>query len=305
MRGTTRRAFAGSVIFARSGELTVEELCAGAEHVLRENQSETGEIGDWLSTIYAAKALSARGIDLATVIKEGGVSLLDALLYQAKAFIATPVPTLISKWDSDKRSLETTWGSRLMWVLTPQTIGDLGLLGNLVSHSLAVFKELSGIERVRTNFTIYTLLGLREQAPVYADWIRLLEGRLNQLGNAQNGWPEKIGGNSEVDHTAAALMALSLTRSEFFTRSRNPDGGFGTVYQGESNIDSTSWAAMTGTAPPSLHYYRTKLQRYGALSHDWYGGKPYCHHCVHEPAQIWSTANALLALTLSGSTAYS
>ena len=132
--------------------------------------------------------------------------------------------------------------------------------------------------------------------------------RSNQ--NADGGFPFAVGGESDTNSTAAALMALResgvgaddavlLAAANFLRAAQNSDGGFPYQPGGESDADSTSWVVWAirklGQDPAAWHPAGvTPLEFLATLanadgSYAWMSSSP--------GANLFATQDAVLALS--------
>jgi energy-coupling factor transport system substrate-specific component len=254
--------------------------------------ASTSQHSSELYTGWVAMGLAAAGRNPAT-LRRGGHSVLDSLRGQAA--------TLQSLGDVER----TVLAARACGASAYSFAGR-----NLVAEVLRA-RAGDGSFDAQVNLTAFAVFALRAvgHSQSYGP-IAKAAGWIERQQNADGGFGfGGRGSRSDVDDTGAALQALAdagarnrvvLARARsYLTRAQNPDGGFPQQAGGESNAQSTAWAAQ-GLAAAGLD--PASLRRGGSRSPLGYlesllapdGSIRYSRTSAQTPA--WVTAQALIAL---------
>ncbi len=252
----------------------------------------TSQHSSELYTGWVAMGLAAAGRNPAT-LRRSGRSVLDSL--RGQAF------TLQSLGDVER----TILAARACGVSAYSFAGR-----NLVAEVLRGRASDGSFEH-QVNLSSFAVFALRAvgHSASYGP-IAKAAGWIERQQNADGGFGfGGRGSRSDVDDTGAALQALAdagardrsvLARARsYLTRAQNPDGGFPQQAGGESNAQSTAWAAQ-GLAAVGLN--PSTLRRQGSRSPLGYlesllapdGSIRYSRTSAQTPA--WVTAQALIAL---------
>jgi energy-coupling factor transport system substrate-specific component len=251
-----------------------------------------GQRSSELYTAWAAMGLAAAGRK-PTSVRRGGRSVLDALRGEAA--------TLSGLGDAER----TVLAARACGASAYSFAGR-----DLVAEVLGARAGDDSFDH-QVNLTAFAIFALRAvgHSPRFGA-IREAAGWIERQQNADGGFG--FGGRgsaSDVDDTGAALQALAAADARerralgaaigYLTRSQNPDGGFPQRYGGESNAQSTAWAAQGliagGRAPATV-------RRRGSRSPIGYleslrapdGSIRYSRTSAQTP--VWVTAQAMIAL---------
>lgn len=190
-----------------------------------------------LYTAWAAIGLAAAGRDPA-VVRRDGHSVLGALRAEAS--------TLSGLGDVERTILAV----RACGASASSFAGR-----DLVAQMLRA-RAHDGSFHEQVNLTAFAILALRAagHSPRFAP-IRAAARWIERQQNADGGFSFGAhGGGSDVDDTGAALQALAAAgvrnrravngAARYLLRSQNLDGGFPQQRGGESNAQSTAWAAQ-------------------------------------------------------------
>jgi energy-coupling factor transport system substrate-specific component len=245
-----------------------------------------------LYTGWVAMGLAAAGRNPASVRRDGH-SVLDSLRGQASG--------LQSLGDVER----TVLAARACGASAYSFAGR-----NLVAEVLRA-RAADGSFEGQVNLSSFAVFALRAagHSASYGP-IAKAAGWIERQQNSDGGFGFGAhGSRSDVDDTGAALQALAdagardrraLSRAAaYITRSQNPDGGFPQQTGGESNAQSTAWAAQglqsAGVSPGAvrrrgsrspLGYLESLLAPNGSIR--------YSRTSAQTPA--WVTAQALIAL---------
>ncbi|MHB8632780.1 MAG: hypothetical protein ACYDBQ_02265 [Thermoplasmatota archaeon] len=206
---------------------------------LRSQQVGDGSIGTPSVTAWVVMAIAAAGQDPNTWVTTGGESPVD---YLAQSMPRLQVPT-----DWERQLLAATAAHQ-----DPHNFGGADLVATVQSfYSGGQFGSASLL-----NDDFFAILSLRSAGITAADASLVSSQQFiltNQ--NADGGWSYQVGGVSDVDDTAAALMALAhmgypstapgVQNAISYLRTQQlPDGGLPSVIHGGtvSNTASDSWA---------------------------------------------------------------
>jgi hypothetical protein len=212
---------------------------------LRSQQQTTGQISGFSGvSAWATMALAAAGVDVAGMTN-GGQSLLD--------YLKNNPPTTASS--------ATEWERNILAVTAaganPYNFGGINYITNLQSYhnnfQIGVTTQIND-----DIFGLPALIAAGSSAPVSTK-----QDALNFILSHQGtdgGFSWSTTGNSDVDDTAAALMALvsaqkagmnatilpaAITNAKnFILAAKNTDGGYPSVKGGASNTSTTAWAVM-------------------------------------------------------------
>lgn len=198
---------------------------------LKLKQKENGEIGDPMTTAWAAMALCSANAEMGniSIYLERSISKLD--------------PKKVTDWERHALAVvacgedPTNFGGinfveKIKTFYDGEQIGSKGLLNDDIWGIIALVS-----------------CGVDKNDPV-------VQGARNYIilhQNADGGWGVGIAGNSDVDSTSSAIMALiacgvdrnsSIIQKalDFLRKNQLSDGGFSSW--GSSNSASTSWAIM-------------------------------------------------------------
>jgi prenyltransferase beta subunit len=252
-----------------------------------------GQRGSELYSAWAAMGLAAAGRD-PLALRRNGRSVLDALRGQAS--------TLEGAGDYERTILALHACG-----LPASAFPGASLLGRLLRE-----RSGDGSFEHLVNITAFAIFALRV-AGSSADnrvvssagrWLAAQQNRDGGFGFAGRG------GSEDVDDTAAALQgavdatgrpgsALVARAVAYLRRAQNPDGGFPQQPGGESNAQSTAWAAQ-GLSAAGINVGAVK--RGGSRSPLGYleslaapdGSVRYSRTSAQTP--VWVTAEALAAL---------
>lgn len=266
---------------------------------LRSSQNADGGFGaargqhsSELYSAWAAIGLAAAGDDPLS-LKRAGHSVLDAIRGQAA--------TLEGVGDAER----TILALHACGLSTHAFPG-----GDLVARLLRARSRDGSFGRL-VNLTTFAIFSLRAAGraandPTVGAAARWLEAQQDRDGGF--GFTAR-GGSEDVDDTAAALQGLidangphssAVTRAVgFLRRAQNPDGGYPQESGGESNAQSTAWAAQ-GLAAAGRDV--NTVRRQGSRSPLAYleslmapdGSVRYSRTSAQTP--VWVTAQALTAL---------
>jgi hypothetical protein len=249
-----------------------------------------GQGSSELYTAWAAMGLAAAGRNPAG-LRRGGHSVLDSLRGQAY--------TLQGVGDAERTILAARACGASAYSFAGRHLVSEMMHARARDHSFAEQVNL-------TAFAIFAMRAIGHTAsfgPIRdaAGWIERQQGRDGGFGFAAGG------GSSDVDDTAAALQALVDAGARngralgaagsFLVRSQNPDGGYPQQYGGESNAQSTAWAAQgliaVGRDPASVRRSRSPL---GYLESLLSPGGSIRYSRTNAQTPVWVTAQALIAL---------
>jgi energy-coupling factor transport system substrate-specific component len=252
----------------------------------------SGQHSSELYTGWAAMGLAAAGRNPAS-LKRAGRSVLDSLRGEAS--------TLQSLGDVERTVLAAGACGASAYSFAGR---------NLVAEVLrARGRDGSFAEQVNlTSFAVFSLRAVGHSASFSP--IREAAGWIERQQNRDGGFGFGGGGSrSDVDDTGAALQALAAADARnkrvlglataYLIRSQGADGGFPQEYGGESNAQSTAWAAQgliaAGRSPSTVRrrgsrtptgYLESLLAPNGSIR--------YSRTSAQTPA--WVTAQALIAL---------
>jgi squalene-hopene cyclase-like protein/prenyltransferase/squalene oxidase-like repeat protein len=254
--------------------------------------ASTSQHSSELYTAWVAMGFAAAGRNPVTV-RRNGHSLLDSLRGEAS--------TLQGLGDVERTVLAARACGASAYSFAGRNLVAEVLRGRLGDGSFAHQVNLS-------SFAVLALRAVGHSAG-YGP-IRKAAGWIERQQNADGGFAFGArGARSDVDDTGAALQALAaagarnrgvLTRAVgYLTRSQGADGGFPQQYGGESNAQSTAWAAQGLTA---AGVNPAGVRRRGSRSPLAYlesllapnGSVRYSRTSAQTPA--WVTAQALIAL---------
>jgi Squalene-hopene cyclase C-terminal domain/Prenyltransferase and squalene oxidase repeat len=251
-----------------------------------------GQRSSELYTAWAAMGLAAAGRN-PTSVRHGASSVLDALRGEAA--------TLGGLGDAERTILAVRACGASAYSFAGR---------DLVAEVLGARAGDDSFDH-QVNLTAFAIFALRAvgHSPRFGA-IRQAAGWIERQQNADGGFG--FGGRgsaSDVDDTGAGLQALAAADARdrralgaaigYLTRSQNPDGGFPQRYGGESNAQSTAWAAQGliagGRAPATV-------RRRGSRSPIGYleslrapdGSIRYSRTSAQTP--VWVTAQAMIAL---------
>jgi energy-coupling factor transport system substrate-specific component len=254
--------------------------------------ASTSQHSSELYTAWVAMGFAAAGRDPAAV-RRGGHSLLDSLRGEAS--------TLQSLGDVERTVLAARACGASAYTFAGRNLVAEVLRGRAGDGSFAHQVNLS-------SFAVFALRAVGHSA-AYGP-IRKAAGWIERQQNPDGGFAFGVhGSRSDVDDTGAALQALAAAGARnrgvlaravgYLTRSQAADGGFPQQYGGESNAQSTAWAAQglieAGVTPASvrrrgsrspLAYLESLLAPNGSVR--------YSRTSAQTPA--WVTAQALIAL---------
>jgi energy-coupling factor transport system substrate-specific component len=251
-----------------------------------------GQASSELYSAWAAMGLAAAGRDPASV-RRGGRSVLDSLRGQAG--------TLHGLGDAER----TILAARACGASAYSFAGR-----DLVAEVLGA-RGGDGSFAHQVNLTAFAILALRAvgHSPAFPA-IRKAVGWIERQQNYDGGFSFGVHGSpSDVDDTGAALQALAAggardrralaAAAGYLIRSQNPDGGLPQQYGGQSNAQSTAWAAQGLIA---AGYNPAAIRRRGSRSPLGYleslvgleGAVRYSRTSAQTP--VWVTAQALIAL---------
>jgi energy-coupling factor transport system substrate-specific component len=251
-----------------------------------------GQHSSELYTGWSAIGLAAAGRNPASV-RRNGHSVLDSLRAEAA--------TLSGLGDVERTILAVRACGA-----SPYSFAGRDLVGEVLRARLG--DDSFGRQVNLTAFAIFALRAVGHSARLSA--IREAAGWIEHQQGADGGFGFGVrGSRSDVDDTGAALQALAAAGARnrrvldlaaaYLTRSQNPDGGFPQQPGGESNAQSTAWAAQgliaAGRAPEAV-------RRRGSRSPVGYlqsliapgGSVRYSRTSAQTP--VWVTAQALIAL---------
>jgi Prenyltransferase and squalene oxidase repeat len=251
-----------------------------------------GQSSSELYTAWAAMGLAAAGRNPASV-RRGGHSVLDALRREAS--------TLQGLGDAER----TILAARACGA-SAYSFAGRDLVGEVLR---ARARDGSFEHQVNlTAFAIFALRAVGDSAGFAA--IREAAGWLEHQQNGDGGFSFSTrGSSSDVDDTAAALQALAdaHARNErvlraataFLIGAQNPDGGYPQRPGGESNAQSSAWAAQgllaAGRDPGSVHR-RDSRSPLGYLESLEAPGGSVRYSRTGAQTPVWVTAQALIAL---------
>jgi energy-coupling factor transport system substrate-specific component len=250
-----------------------------------------GQASGQLYTAWAAMGLAAIGREPLTV-RRGGRSPLDYMLGR--------VGTLSGVGDVERTILAAhACGA------SAYSFGGYNLVAEMLRGRArdGSFGEQNNL----TSFAIFALIAVGH-SPAYPP-IRKAAGWLERQQNGDGGFGFAARGSaSDVDDTAAVVQALFDARARdarvrvaasYLGRAQNPDGGYPQRAGGQSNAQSTAWAAQgllaTGRDP-------ALVRRHGGRSAIGYleslvasdGSVRYSRTSAQTP--VWVTGQALVAL---------
>jgi energy-coupling factor transport system substrate-specific component len=251
-----------------------------------------GQSSSELYTAWAAMGLAAAGRDPAGVRRDGH-SVLDSLRSEAS--------TLQGIGDDERTVLAVhACGA------SAHTFAGRDLVAELMRG-----RQHDNSFGGQVNLTAFAIIALRAagHSPAFGP-IRLAAGWIEHQQNGDGGFSFGVRGlPSDVDDTGAVLQALAdagardarvlRAGSAYLGRAQNPDGGYPQQPGGESNAQSTAWAAQGLRAVgynPSTFRGRSSRAPIGYLetlvSPD--GSVRYSRTGTQTP--VWVTSQAMIAL---------
>jgi Prenyltransferase and squalene oxidase repeat len=277
---------------SRARALPELSFLAGAQNADGGFGAARGQASSELYTAWAAMGLAAAGREPAS-LRRGGRSPLD--------FLRAQVQTLSGVGDVERTILAAHACNASAYSFAGYDLVAELMRGRARDSS---FSEQSNL----TAFAIFALLAAGH-SPRYpaireaAGWLAHQQNRDGGFGFARRGSP------SDVDDTTAALQALVdsgvhdahgvAAATRFLVRAQNPDGGFPERPGGESNAQSSAWAAqglLASGRDPALVRRRGSRSPIGYLeglvSSD--GSVRYSRASARTP--VWVTGQALIAL---------
>jgi energy-coupling factor transport system substrate-specific component len=163
----------------------------------------------------------------------------------------------------------------------------------------------------QVNLTAFAIIALRAvgHSPGFRP-IRLGAGWIERQQNADSGFSfGAYGSPSDIDDTGAVLQALAdagardarvlRSASAYLGRTQNPNGGYPQQPGGESNAQSTAWAAQGLLAVgynPSTFRGRSNRAPIGYLETLVSPGGSVRYSRTSSQTPIWVTAQAMIAL---------
>jgi hypothetical protein len=251
-----------------------------------------GQHSSELYTGWSAIGLAAAGRNPASV-RRNGHSVLDSLRAEAA--------TLSGLGDVERTILAVRACGA-----SPYSFAGRDLVGEVLRARLG--DDSFGRQVNLTAFAIFALRAVGHSARLSA--IREAAGWIEHQQGADGGFGFGVrGSRSDVDDTGAALQALADAGARnrrvldlaaaYLTRSQNPDGGFPQQPGGESNAQSTAWAAQgliaAGRAPEAVRR-RGSRSPVGYLQSLIAPGGSIRYSRTSAQTPVWVTAQALIAL---------
>ena len=256
--------------------------------------ASTSQHSSELYTAWVAMGLAAGGRNPASV-RRNGHSLLDSLRAEAS--------TLHGLGDVEAHRL----AARACSASAYSFAGHKSSSPNCCAAANATARSPAWSTRLRLpSFALRAAGHSASYTPIRraAHWIEQ-----QQNGDGGFGFGRR-GSRSDVDDTASTLQALTdagardrraLSRAVgYLTRSQNPDGGYPQQRGGESNAQSTAWAAQgliaAGRDPNSVRRRgsRSPIGYLESLPRPPRGSVRYSRTSAQTP--VWVTAQALIAL---------
>jgi energy-coupling factor transport system substrate-specific component len=288
--GTGARA---ATISARAASLGPEtSFLVGSQNSNGGFGGARGQSSSELYTAWAAMGLAAAGRGPAGVRRDGH-SVLDALRSEAS--------TLRGIGDDERTTLAAhACGASAYSFAGRDLIAEL-MRGRQRNNSFGG----------QVNLTAFAIIALRAagHSPAFGP-VRQAAGWIERQQNGDGGFSFGVRGlPSDIDDTGAALQALAdagardarvlRTGSAYLGRAQNPDGGYPQQPGGESNAQSTAWAAQgllavgynpntfrgRGSRAP-IGYLQTLVSPGGSVRYSRTGTQ----------TPVWVTAQAMIAL---------
>ncbi len=271
---------------------------------LRSQQLSDGQIQGFAGVSgWATMAFAAAGIDSNSVALDGGQSLVNYL----KAY---PPTTTASATEWERGVLAITATSE-----NPFNFGGIDYVGNLKSHYNN--GQLGSLSLLNDDiFGLLSLTAANESttSAVVRDSLSFLISHQN----ADGGFGYSTAPGSDVDDSAAALMALAATQKsgvgspelsqavnvvkDYILSTQNSDGGFpydpnpATSWDTSSNVSTTAWVVMALSAS-DLGNTTSSFNAVSYLKNVQQADGSFPYQPTFPPGDTFDTAYATLALT--------
>jgi energy-coupling factor transport system substrate-specific component len=285
---------------ARASSITARAASLGGEtSFLLSSQNPNGGFGaargepsSELYTAWAAMGLAAAGRDPAGV-RRGGHSVLYALRGESS--------TLGGLGDDERTilALHACGGS-------PYSFSGRNLMAELMRG-----RERDNSFGHQVNLTAFAIIAMRAagHSPGFRP-MRLAAGWIERQQNRDSGFSfGAYGSPSDIDDTGAVLQALAAagasdarvlrSASAYLGRTQNPDGGYPQQPGGQSNAQSTAWAAQGLRAVgynPTTFRGRSSRAPIGYLATLVSPGGSVRYSRTSSQTPVWVTAQAMVAL---------
>ncbi len=275
---------------------------------LKSQQKDDGHIDGFSGvTDWAAMAFASEDIDLTTVKTASGKSLMEYLQ------VSLPTPS----------SSSIEWSRRILTVTAanqnPYDLAGTNLVNGLKTHYNN--NQIGNTTAVNDDaFGLIALLASKESttSAIITDTVLFVLSKQHTDGGFSYSTDTTI--DSDIDDTAAAIMALLLAKKqgvatpglqtaidnakEYILSHQNSDGGFAydpnpqTSWDTSSNVATTSWVLMAlSSLGISTEESFTKAENYLLTSQQADGSFPY--QPIFPPGDTFDTSYAVFALNES------